>query len=140
MYKILSHTADIALEVQASTLPELFVEAARGFHDLLLEDAEVRPGRRRQIELRSDAPEDLLVLWLSELNYFVTVHAWLWREVENFSLAAEEGIWRLTATVSGESLDEARHYLYFDIKAVTYHQLAIVETPEGVQTRIVFDI
>ena len=140
MYKILSHTADIALEVRAESLPELFLEAARGFHDLLLEDAEVRPGQRRQIVLSSDEPEDLLVQWLSELNYWVTVQGWIWRAVENFSLAADEGLWRLKAEVSGEALDEQRHYLFFDIKAVTYHQLEIVETPDGYQTRIVFDI
>ncbi|MCB0291814.1 MAG: archease [Calditrichaeota bacterium] len=140
MYKILSHTADIALEVWAESLPGLFQEAARGFHDLLLEDAPIRAEQRRQIELSSDEPEDLLVQWLSELNYFVTVHAWLWGAVEDFTLAAENGIWRLKAAVSGEALDAQRHYLYFDIKAVTYHQLEITDTPDGCQTRIVFDI
>ena len=42
--------------------------------------------------------------------------------------------------INGEPLDHDRHYIYFDIKAVTYHQMEIEEKDGRFQTKVVFDI
>ncbi len=141
MFKILSHTADIALEVQAANLESLFTEASRGWKEMVFEDSETRPAETRSVRLSSPEAEDLLVQWLSELNYFLTVRQWVFHQCELVSLQRSGVMWELDAQVSGEALDPARHYIYFDIKAVTYHQLEIKETNGGgYQVRIVFDI
>ena len=40
MYKVLAHTADVALEVQSNDLETLFIDAAKGWKDVVLEDSE----------------------------------------------------------------------------------------------------
>ncbi|RMI19918.1 MAG: hypothetical protein D6681_02630, partial [Calditrichaeota bacterium] len=76
-----------------------------------------------------------------ELNYFLTVDFWVLHDVVRLTLNHRtENRWELTAEVSGETLDPERHYIYFDIKAITYHQLSIQEENGCYRTRIIFDI
>ena len=140
MFTVFSHTADIGLDLQASNLETLFIEAANGWRTMVFEDSEINAVSRHRISLAAADPEDLLVQWLSELNYFLTVHRWVFHAVTALSLQNDDAKWSLRASIDGESLDSDRHYIYFDIKAVTYHQLNIAETADGYRTRVIFDI
>lgn len=139
MYKILSHTADIGLDLRAADLNNLFKEAAKGWQHLVLEDSRIQGKERRRVRLGADDPQDLLVQWLSELNYFLTVEQWVFYEATELTVE-NSGEWTLTAVISGEHFDPQQHYIYFEIKGVTYHQLRIHNTSRGYQTRVVFDI
>jgi SHS2 domain-containing protein len=46
----------------------------------------------------------------------------------------------LLATVHGEPLDPSRHPIDTEIKAVTYHQIAVEQTNGRWQTRVIFDL
>ncbi len=142
MFKLVEHTADVALEISAESLESLFLETAAGFKAMVLEDSAILSETSRKVELAASELEDLLVQWLSELNYFITVHYWLANEVAEFSLqfSEAENEWKLQAEITGEPLDHDRHYIYFDIKAVTYHQMKITQTDGQFSTKVVFDI
>ncbi len=140
MFEILSHTADVALRVSAPDLPRLFAEAARGWKQLVLEDTPVQPLTRRTIRLEGVDREDLLVQWLSELNFLLNARRWIAAETTELKIEPDGKSWRLTALVRGEALDPQRHHLAMEIKAVTFHQLQITRKEDGYHTRIVFDI
>lgn len=140
MYKVLSHTADVGIEVRADSLEELFIDAAKGWKFLVLENSPTRPRQMREITLNDTMPEDLLVQWLSELNFYLTARHWLLHDITAFTLRKESKTWHLSATVTGEPLDPERHYLFLDIKGVTYHQLNIEPVNGHFRTRIIFDI
>jgi SHS2 domain-containing protein len=42
--------------------------------------------------------------------------------------------------VRGESFDPRRHELYGEVKAVTYHELAVTRSGAGWQARVIFDV
>ena len=46
----------------------------------------------------------------------------------------------LTATVGGETLDPSRHPIDTEIKAVTYHQIAVEQVGGHWQARVIFDL
>lgn len=140
MYKVVSHTADVALEVRAGNLESLFAEAAEGWKHIVVEDSPTKPAQVRRVALFSFETEDLLIQWLSELNYFLTVHQWVLHKAERVKLESSENEWRLEAEISGEFLDADRHYIYCDIKAVTYHQLNIRKAGGQFFTKIIFDL
>lgn len=139
VYKIFSHTADIGLALRAADLNNLFREAAIGWKHLVLENSLTRGKETRRIRLTADDPEDLLVQWLSELNYFLMVEQWVFHEVAELNVETSPK-WRLTTAITGERFDPAHHYIYFEIKAATYHQLHIRKHGRAYETRIVFDI
>jgi len=138
-YRAAEHTADLALEVEADSLEELFEYAARGMFDLIRGDAPPpeAPGLPtwRPIAFRAADRESLLVAWLSELLY---VHAaeglWL-AGIRGLEVAPDE----LRAEVGWTPLGSAE--VDRELKGVTYHDLAVERRPDGRwHARIVFDV
>jgi len=131
----LEHTADLSIRVRGRDLPALFVNAARGMFGLMadLEALEaVEPHIQQEIELEAYDRETLLVTWLSEL---------LWLNEEHGAVLTRYVITTLTptqlhATVWGTPAPEQ----WKNIKAVTFHDLDIIETDDGYQVTLVFDV
>ncbi len=138
-YLFLDHTGDIAVRVTAASLDRLFEEAAAALAATIVDAAAVRTDRRLDVTLEAPAPDLLLVDWLNELVYRFETDLWLAGRAEARVWQAGE-VWQLEAKTFGEPLDEARHRVKVLIKGVTYHQLAIQETAEGIETVVVFDI
>jgi SHS2 domain-containing protein len=92
---------------------------------------EETPCVKRTIEVSGQDAEDLLVSFLEELLYQAGMQG---EGACRFDLRFEDQ--QLTAglcmaPVSGQEKE---------IKAVTYHGLKIMETPQGLETVIVFDV
>ena len=136
-YEFFGTTADKGILARGRDLSEVFANAARGLLALMVENpAAVRPVERRAVRLTAGSPEGLLVAWLSELLYLY--------EVDGF-LAADCSIGRLTesdlsAEVSGEPFDPARHRAAGHVKAVTYHGLEITRDAAGYRAPIIVDV
>ena len=138
-YRLIEHTADTGLEVEAESLDELFVEALRGMTDCITELEQVAPKTRRRIGVRAADLGQLLVEWLSEVVYVFEVEDLLSSQAEVEIQESEAGF-ELEATVAGEPFDPDRHPVKIAIKAVTYHQLAVEQTANGWRARVIFDI
>ena len=136
MFAPFEHTADVGLFVEAADVNTLFAEAGRGLLSILVDDpAEVRPQREVTIEVPGTELDYLLFDWLNELLFhFESEHLLL----GEFEVAIHEQ--GLTATARGEPFQEGRHHLAHEVKAITYHQLEVNQTPDGWQARFILDI
>ena len=137
-HRFLSHTADLAVELEAPGLPELYAEALVAFTEALADPGTVEERTARRFELTAAAPDLLLVDWLSELLYAFELQDLLFARAEVRVEQREEG-WRLQAVAHGEPRDD-RHPIKVLIKAVTYHGLEVAQTPDGWRAQVVFDI
>jgi SHS2 domain-containing protein len=139
-YTFLDHTADVAVELTASSAAALFADAAVAFADTLIDLDAIRETTSRTITV--SAPElDLLLLdWLGELLFAFEAQNLLVRRAD-VNLAGEPGAYTLDATIHGETLDPLRHGIKVLIKAVTYHGLAVEQRgPDDWWARVIFDI
>lgn len=130
-FEEISHTADWSARVWAHDLPSLFTEAARAMNILSGTVAGTGPRLKGRFEAEAPDVESLLVAFLSELLYY--------QEQENiafdqFELRVEPG--RLKAEMEGAQIASSEKA----IKAVTYHNLKVKRTDQGVETTIVFDV
>jgi SHS2 domain-containing protein len=132
-YEIVEHTADWSLRVYGADLRQLLVNAARGMSYLLVDDLDSLPDEhKRKLMLEAPDAETLLVDWLSELAYWAEEEQLVFREF----ILEEVSETHLSAVMRGGRAQElARH-----IKAVTYHQLEIIESDQGLEVTIVFDV
>jgi SHS2 domain-containing protein len=138
-YRIVDHTADLGIDVEAESLDELFVEAARGFADCITEVEKIGANRQRSVRVASDSLESLLVDWLSELLFVFETSGELFSAVDaELSRVGDE--WQIVATLGGEVFDEGRHPLKVPIKAITYHGLQVAEVDGAWSARVIFDI
>jgi SHS2 domain-containing protein len=128
----IEHTADWAIRVRGRSLEELFVNAALGMAMLMADPDQVEPSLERQVELEEYDTETLLVSWLSELLWFNEESDAVFVRFEIKELTST----RLQATVWGGPASSQ----WKQIKAVTFHDLEIIETEDGYQVTVVFDV
>lgn len=133
MWEEVEHTADVALRVRAPDLAGLFEQAARGMFSLMGADLSAIPVIQRRVELSAADAEALLVDWLNELLYLREVHGEAYTAYEIHALTPTS----LSATVRGRKVGPLSGR---KIKAATFHGLKIVETAEGVEATVVFDV
>lgn len=132
-FEEIEHTADWALRVRGRDLKELLLNAARGMVALMIDrPADLPVGVEQVIELESIDAESLLVDWLSELAYRAETEMLVFHRFDLHHVTPTT----LRATVRGGRAPHLKKH----IKAVTYHNLEIVETPGGLETTVVFDV
>lgn len=130
-FEEIEHTADWALKVWAPDLEGLIQEAARGMFALMGVVTHSGMKDKQVLSLAFTDRESLLVSFLSELLY--------WLESENRVYTP------VSLVLSGQVLDaelEGASLAHQDkeIKAVTYHNLAVREVDQGLEVTIVFDV
>ena len=127
----MEHTAELELEIGASTEAGVFGEALRALAELLAsEDDENAPARREVVAEAADRPA-LLAAWLEELVFLAESEGFVASGVEALRLTEQA----LEATVSGQ-LGRPPPL----VKAVTYHRLAFAPAGEGYRATVVLDV
>lgn len=132
-FEEIEHTADWALRVRGRDLSQLLVNAARGMSSLLVPElAEMPLEVEKHFELEAYDAESLLVNWLSELAYWAEAEGIVFAEFELHQVTPTH----LQAAVRGGRVSDLQKH----IKAVTYHNLEIVKTDDGLTAIVVFDV
>jgi len=140
-YEVIPHTADIGLRVFGRDLKELFSNAAAGMMRFMIDDLSVFDCREEiEIKLSGLSQEELLVSWLGELLYKLTVEHWLGGQFEIGSLDKEGDKYSLLARVKGQKIDYKKADIKREIKAATYHNLAIKKNNGSWVVEIIFDV
>lgn len=132
-YEIVDHTADWALRVWGMDFADLLLNAAVGMNELMLgKGISVPATESRQLSLEAFDRETLLVDWLSDLAYFAEMEQMVFPHITLTTVTPTH----LSANLRGGPVAE----LVKHIKAVTYHNLEIIETAVGLEVTIVFDV
>lgn len=133
-YRFLEHTADARVECSGKTFAELLEAAARALYAVAFRCVEDRREGRRSISIEADGAEEAVVRWLQELIYFMEAERFV---ATRFRFIQAEPR-RVEAEVAG--------YMYRpeeredEIKAATYHGMAVQETAPGWRAEIIFDL
>ena len=141
MYRFIDHTADAAVEIVAATREELLSEAARALADLLVDDAaSLEAETSFAVEIAAEDMESLLVDFLNELIFrfdrdaMLPAHA----RAEMLEVVPDEA--RARVEIGGVAYDRDRHSIRTEVKAATFHDMRIEDTPAGFRTVVVFDL
>ena len=135
-YVQLDHTGDIRIKVFGYSLKELFENAAYALFDMITDANKIDSQLAETVEISGTDKEELLVNWLSELNYLFITESKIFNKFEINHLKDFE----LSATIIGEKFNSHKHPLNTEIKAVTFHNLQIEQVSDRWETKIVFDI
>lgn len=138
-YKFIEHTADIAVELTASTIEELFLCAVDAWNNAMLDAEILYDDEKIKLDFEAESLEELLVNFLSEINYLFLSKKWFCTSVEDIKLIHTDK-YKLTARLAGLIVDNSKIDFKEEIKAITYHQLEIKKINGKYTTRIVFDI
>jgi SHS2 domain-containing protein len=135
-YKVFDHTADLGLEIYGKTVKELFANAAFAVFDIITDLNSVKATEERTIIVEGEGWEDLLVNYLREVLYMFNGEGLLLKEYSIIEIDPQH----LEGRVSGEFFNPSKHRINKEIKAVTYHQVTVRETPEMWTVRVILDV
>ena len=96
------------------------------------EETAVSPTITRTLHLDAFDSETLLVDWLTELAYFAEMEQVVFPDITLTNVTPTH----LEAEIKGGPVPELGKH----IKAVTYHNLEIKETDDGLEATIIFDV
>jgi SHS2 domain-containing protein len=134
-YDVVPHTADAAVVAYGKTLAGMFENAAYAMFDIVFDLDAIAATESRSIAASGEGHEELLVAWLSEILTESEASDLVFTGFTVEALEDGEVRGEAVGTVSaGQELRGA------PIKAVTYHDLAVVEVPGGWWARVVFDV
>jgi SHS2 domain-containing protein len=135
-YEVFPHTADVGLRVTASDLSSLFAEAGRGFYSLIVSNLpDVQLLTRIEFDIQGSDLAFLMVDWLNELLFTFESKRLLLRKFD-----VEVKANGLCASGQGEAVDESRHVLDHEIKAITYHGLRVERVNGDWIAEVILDI
>jgi len=135
-YKLLDHTADFGIEVTGDDQRTLFANAALAMFDVITNTNALIGEGELQLHVVGSDRCDLMVNWLRELLYVWNGKKLLIKEVEIFSFFEK----KLSASVTYDEFDPEIHEIKNEIKAVTYHQIAVEQVEERWNAKIIFDV
>lgn len=131
-WQLIDHTADMGIRVSAPDLPSLFREGAMALVEITGASCADK-AEALEVAVRGIDRVDLLVRWLQEVLYLVTVKDLRISAIEITHLTETD----LNARVRGGRGEDG---LKQEIKAVTYHNLDIVQKGGSVEASIIFDV
>jgi SHS2 domain-containing protein len=135
-YNVFDHTADLGVAIYGKTVKELFANAAFAVFDIITDLNRVKATEERTIIVEGEGWEDLLVNYLREVLYMFNGEGLLLKEYSIIEIDPQH----LHGRVSGELFTPSKHRINTEIKAVTYHQVTVRETPEMWTGRVIFDV
>jgi SHS2 domain-containing protein len=132
-FEEIEHTADRALKIYGRNFEELLRHAAYGLNSLMGVDKAPRATPlSKSISLDAEDAEGLLVEWLSELAFWAESEMLVFSKFDMLGVSPTH----VTAAVAGGRVSRLERH----IKAVTYHNLEIVESETGLAATVVFDV
>ena len=140
-YKFFDHTADVLFEVEGKNLDEIFEGAGLATEETQADLKDVRQKIKKEVKLENEKIDMLLFDFLQELIFLKDAKQLLFSK---FDVAIERGgacdVNLLKAKMWGEKIDQKRHNLKVDVKAVTLHRFEVKKTKTGWFARVILDI
>ena len=131
-YEIIEHPADVGFRAYGATLEELFTHAAEAMMSLACVLERIQERESREVAAKGENLEALLYDWLTEILAIADAEQLVFRRAEVMKVAGGKA----SGAVYGEKFDKSRHHAGTYIKAVTYHQLQVEQTPDGWRAQV----
>lgn len=134
-YEYFEATADIGFNAYGNDLNEAFENASLAMFNVITDTSDVEAKKEISFEISSEDEVALLYDYLEELLFHHEVDFMLFSE---FHIEIDENL-HLKATVKGEEINWDKHERKTEIKAITFHKMA-VEISDTVKLRAIVDL
>jgi SHS2 domain-containing protein len=131
-------TADVAFEANGKDLNELFQNAAMAVFATQVDVKTVNERVTTELELQNEDIGQLLVDFLNQIIFYKDANQLIYKSAKVVIIKNKH--YALHAELHGEEIDQKKHKLGNDVKAVTMHKFKVEQTKSGWMCRVVLDI
>ena len=129
---------DAVIEANGNTMEEAFEYAAKGLCHTMINVAAVEPKKEVIITAEGHDYYSLLFDWLDKVMLSLVADKFALSEF--IVKIAKNELFSVQATARGEPLDLDKHGYKVEIKAVTYHEMEIMEDATGARVKFLLDL
>ena len=105
-------------------------------HTSIIDNSNIKAEIHKNIQVKAQNIENLLVYWLSELLYIYESEEMLFSDFNIMSINEKA----LKADISGEKIDFSRHHIEGEIKNVTFHEMYVRKESGRWIAQVIFDV
>ncbi len=131
-------TADAAIEARGDTLEELFSAAAMATFTVMVDTGGVQPETEKVLHLVDPEIDGLLFDWLAEIIYLKDSEFMVFSKFD--IKITKDTDYRLNANIFGEEINQSKHDLKCDVKAVTFHLFDVYKKKGKWISRFILDL
>jgi len=128
--------ADFEFDAQAESLEELFAVCGQATFEAMTNLKKVDCIESIQFDVSASTLEDLLFTFLAELIYLKDVKKIFFAK---YKIAIDDKF-NLSCNAMGEYINNQKHDLRTDVKAITYHKLSIKKNNAGYCAHVILDL
>lgn len=132
--------ADIAFEATGKSLEELLESSGQALMNTQVSDLKkIKPKIEKKIEMKSQNEERLVHDFLQELIFLKDAELLLVSKYKMKIYRTEVGI-ILKAVLKGEPIDNTRHEMLVDVKAVSWHKFEVKRENKMWKAFVILDV
>ena len=131
-------TADVAIESRGDTLEELFTASAMATFEVMADTSGIQPEIKKVLHLENSKIDGLLFDWLAEIIYLKDAEFILFGKYD--IKITKNTNYQLDAEILGEEINQSKHDLRCDVKAITFHLFEVYEKDGEWISRFILDI
>jgi SHS2 domain-containing protein len=135
-YELLDHPSDIGILGRGASKEAALVAVSNGLTAVMADPAEFSPRVDREFHISGSDAAAQVINWLNEILFFFDTEGLIFVRFTIDSWADD----RLTGRAQGEQVDLSRHVLRTSVKAATFHQFDMRQTPIGWEIRVFIDV
>ena len=128
-------TADIGLKAYGKDMNEAFENAGLAIFNIISDTSNIDPSNEIEFEVASEDDVSLLYDYLEELLFYHETEFMLFSE---FQVEIDENF-HLRARIKGEEINWDKHERKTEIKAITFHKMAVRKT-DHVEVQAIVDL
>lgn len=139
-FEFLEHTADVYIVAYGKDLTEAFESAALALFEVMTDVEKVNPQIEDYVEVSAEDEYALLYSWLEALLIKFETNETLYSKFKILEYSKTSSGFQLKAKIWGEKYNPKKHPQKVGVKAVTYHRMEIIKTPNKTTLRFILDI
>jgi SHS2 domain-containing protein len=140
-YKFLEDIAiaDVAFEAKGDSLEEVFIAAAEAVFETNAEIKTVGDSFTHEFKLENKDLEKLFYDFLEEIVYIKDKDGVVFSKSE-VKIEEIEGVFKLNSKFYGEEINQEKHELNVDVKAITLHEFSLKKEGNNYVAKVIVDI
>jgi SHS2 domain-containing protein len=131
-------TADAAIEARGDTLEEMFSASAMATFTVMVDTDGVQPETEKVLHLEDPEIDGLLFDWLAEIIYLKDSEFMVFSKFD--IKISKDTDYRLDANIYGEEINQSKHDLKCDVKAITFHLFDVYKKEGKWISRFILDL
>ena len=139
-FEFLEHTADLKFKAFGKTMQECFANSGKALTQSICELSAIKPKTSKAVELDAENSEELLHKFLEEILFEMQVEGMLSCSFELKIGESKNGWMQLQGKMAGEKIEDKRHEIKADVKAITWNEFYLKKTAQGWEMQAIVDV